>query len=65
VHRPFTVEATMADNADLVRGAYEAFEKGDVQAAHVWDLRGGKAVRFQQYTDTWQIAQVTGTTPAT
>jgi ketosteroid isomerase-like protein len=136
----------MADNADLVRGAYEAFEKGDVQAvlefldpgvawheaehfpyaaggpfvgreavvngvfariptdydgfrvdvgrivgcgdtvlmegryrgtvkatgkrldvqvAHVWDLRGGKAVRFQQYTDTWQVAQVTGTTPAT
>jgi hypothetical protein len=38
VNRPFTVEGTMADNADLVRG---------------------------RYTDTWQVAQVTGITPAT
>ncbi|SRR6266511_3245670 len=35
----------------------------DIQVAHVWDLRDGKVVRFQQYTDTWQIAQVTGVTP--
>jgi ketosteroid isomerase-like protein len=35
----------------------------DAQVAHVWDLRGGKAVRLQQYTDSWQFAQVTGITP--
>ena len=35
----------------------------DAQVAHVWDLRGGKVTRFQQYTDTWQVAQVTGATP--
>jgi uncharacterized protein len=34
-----------------------------VQAAHVWDLRNGKIVKFQQYTDTWLVAQVTGITP--
>jgi uncharacterized protein len=32
----------------------------DVQAAHVWDLKDGKVVRWQQYTDTWQFAQLTG-----
>jgi ketosteroid isomerase-like protein len=35
----------------------------DVQVAHVWDLRGGKVVRWQQYTDTWQFAEVTGIRP--
>ena len=35
----------------------------DAQAAHVWDLRDGKVVRFQQYTDTWHFAQATGVTP--
>ena len=35
----------------------------DAQVAHVWDFRDGKVVRFQQYTDTWQFAQVTGITP--
>jgi ketosteroid isomerase-like protein len=29
----------------------------DAQFAHVWDLRGGKVVRFQQYTDTRQWAE--------
>jgi ketosteroid isomerase-like protein len=33
------------------------------QVAHVWDLRNGKVVRWQQYTDTWQWADVTGVTP--
>lgn len=30
----------------------------DVQMAHVWDVRDGKAVRFQQYVDTraWAAA---------
>jgi hypothetical protein len=27
------------------------------QFAHVWGLRGGKVVRFQQYTDTKQFAE--------
>src|SRR5438874_27677 len=36
----------------------------DVQVAHVWDFRDGRVVRWQQYTDTWQFAQVTGVTPA-
>jgi ketosteroid isomerase-like protein len=35
----------------------------DAQVAHVWDLRDGKVVRFQQYTDTWQFAQATGVAP--
>jgi uncharacterized protein len=35
----------------------------DAQVAHIWDFRDGKVVRWQQYTDTWQFAQVTGITP--
>ncbi len=30
------------------------------QFAHVWRLRGGKVVRFQQYTDTLQAARAVG-----
>ncbi|MGH7276807.1 MAG: nuclear transport factor 2 family protein [Candidatus Rokuibacteriota bacterium] len=52
----------------LVEARYRATVKAtgkplDVQVAHVWDLRDGKVVRWQQYTDTWQFAQVTGVTP--
>ena len=32
----------------------------DAQVAHVWDFRDGKAVHWQQYTDTWQFAQLMG-----
>jgi len=32
----------------------------DAQVAHVWDLRDGKVVRFQQYTDTEQLCDVLG-----
>jgi uncharacterized protein len=32
----------------------------DAQVAHVWDFKDGKVVRWQQYTDTWQFAQLTG-----
>jgi ketosteroid isomerase-like protein len=35
----------------------------DAQVAHVWGVEGGKIVRFQQYTDTWQFAEATGHTP--
>jgi uncharacterized protein len=30
------------------------------QFAHVWRLRGGKIVRFQQYTDTLQATKAVG-----
>jgi uncharacterized protein len=46
------------------RGTAKATGKRlDVQVAHVWDVRDGKIVRFQQYVDTWQVAQATGVTP--
>ncbi len=32
----------------------------DAQFVHVWDLQNGKLVRFQQYTDTRQWADVMG-----
>jgi uncharacterized protein len=32
----------------------------DAQFVHVWQLRDGKVVRFQQYTDTKQWAEVSG-----
>ena len=32
----------------------------DAQFAHVWNVRDGKVVRFQQYTDTRQWAQAAG-----
>lgn len=35
----------------------------DAQVAHVWDLRDGKAVHWQQYSDTWQFAEVTDVVP--
>ncbi|MEU7814908.1 nuclear transport factor 2 family protein [Pseudonocardia sp. NPDC049154] len=35
----------------------------DAQVAHVWDLEEGKVVRWQQYTDTWLFAELTGVTP--
>lgn len=52
----------------LVEARYRAKSKAtgkalDAQVAHVWDFRGGKVVKCQQYTDTWQYAQVTGITP--
>jgi ketosteroid isomerase-like protein len=46
------------------RGTVKATGKRlDVQMAHVWDVRDGKVVRFQQYVDTWQVAQTIGVTP--
>ncbi len=30
------------------------------QFAHVWGMRSGRVVRFQQYTDTKQFAEVVG-----
>ena len=39
-------------------GAYKATGKSiDAQFAHFWTLADGKVARFQQYTDTLQVAQ--------
>jgi ketosteroid isomerase-like protein len=47
------------------RGTVRATGKPlDAQVAHIWDIREDKVVRWQQYTDTWQFAEATGTTPA-
>jgi ketosteroid isomerase-like protein len=35
----------------------------DAQAAHVFDFRDGRCVRYQQYADTWHFADVTGVVP--
>jgi ketosteroid isomerase-like protein len=48
----------------LVEGRYRGTVKAtgaqiDAQFAHVWQVRDGKMVRFQQYTDTKQWAQAT------
>ena len=42
-------------------GTYKATgESTNAQFAHVWRVDGGRAVQFQQYTDTLQAARVTG-----
>ena len=35
----------------------------DAPVCHVWTIREGKLAAFQQYTDTWQFAQVTTAAP--
>jgi uncharacterized protein len=49
----------------VVEGRYRGKMKAtgtpvDAQFAHVWELRGGKIIRFQQYTDTKQWADAVG-----
>lgn len=49
----------------VVLGRYTATNKStgqplNAQFVHVWELRAGKIVRFQQYADTAQFAKVTG-----
>lgn len=49
----------------VVEGRYRGTMKAtrtrvDAQFAHVWRLRDGKVVRFQQYTDTRQWAHAAG-----
>jgi ketosteroid isomerase-like protein len=49
----------------VVEGRYRGTMKAtgkpvDAQFAHVWQLRDGKVVRFQQYTDTRQWATAAG-----
>jgi len=41
------------------RGTYKTTGRSlDAQMAHIWRVRGGKAVHFQQLTDTLQAARV-------
>ena len=54
-----------AGDAIVVLGRYRGTCRAtgralDAQLAHVWRVQGGKAVSFQQYTDTLQAARVTG-----
>lgn len=61
----FTVApANIIDAGDVVvaEGRYRGIVKDtgkrvDAQFAHVWSLKNGKIVRFQQYTDTKQWAE--------
>jgi ketosteroid isomerase-like protein len=40
--------------------AHASGEPVDVQVAHVWDLKDGKLIRFQQYVDTLHFAGALG-----
>ena len=57
----------VVDDGDTVvtLGRYNASNKStgiplDAQFVHVWSLRDGKVIRFQQYTDTEQFARAAG-----
>lgn len=61
------VPKTFIDGGDtvVVEGRYAGTMRStgtpvDAQFAHVWELRNGKIVRFQQYTDTRQWAEAAG-----
>ena len=61
------VPQNFVDGGDtvVVEGRYRGTMKAtgtpvDAQFAHVWQFRGGKIVRFQQYTDTRQWAGAAG-----
>jgi uncharacterized protein len=61
------VPQNFVDGGDtvVVEGRYRGTMKAtgkpiDAQFAHVWQLRGGKIVRFQQYTDTKQWSAAAG-----
>jgi ketosteroid isomerase-like protein len=52
----------------IMQGRYTATVRStgrnlNVQVVHVWDVAGGKAVRWQQYTDTWAFAEATNIRP--
>ncbi|MGI8732790.1 MAG: nuclear transport factor 2 family protein [Pyrinomonadaceae bacterium] len=58
-----TEEWLDAGNRLVVLGIYEGTHKATgkrvrAQFAHVWSLKEGRVVRFQQYTDTKQFADV-------
>ena len=57
--------SSMAATRSWPQGRYRGTMKKtgtpiDAQFAHVWHVRDGKVIRFQQYTDTRQWAQAAG-----
>jgi uncharacterized protein len=51
-----------ADDKVVVLGFYDGVYKANgkrfqAQVAHIWTLAGGKVVKFQQYVDTYQLAE--------
>ena len=51
-----------AENKVVMLGYYESIYKltskqSRSQVAHVWTITNGKVVKFQQYLDTYQVAQ--------
>ncbi len=53
----------MDNNMVLATGRYQAkYKKNgaalDAQVAHLWTFKDGKAIRFQQFTDTKQFSEV-------
>jgi uncharacterized protein len=51
-----------ADDKIVVLGFYDGVYKANgkrfqAQVAHIWTLAGGKVVKFQQYVDTYQLAE--------
>jgi uncharacterized protein len=64
----FTVHPTIfhdAGDSVVVEGRYSGTYKAtgknqDTQMCHVWRLKGGKVVSFQQYVDTARVQEVMG-----
>jgi ketosteroid isomerase-like protein len=55
-------EILEASDKVVVLGFYDGVYKPNgrrfqAQVAHIWTLANGKAVKFQQYVDTYQLAQ--------
>lgn len=50
----------------IYEGAFAGAKAFEAEVAHVWTLSRGKVTRFQQYTDTFALAEAQGaqTTPA-
>ena len=54
-----------AGDSVIVEGRYSGTYKPtgksiDVQVCHVWDVKGGKVTRFQQYVDTAKLQAAMG-----
>ena len=55
-------EIFSAGDKVVALGFYEALpaasgKRFEAQVAHIWTLANGKAVKFQQYVDTYQLAE--------
>jgi len=55
-------EIFAADNKVVVLGYYDGIPRSNgkqsfTQLAHIWTLTSGKPVKFQQYIDTYKVAE--------